>query len=78
MPKGKQLKQLLTGSWQEFEAWIRDALNGEFLWKVRPRDTPENREAVIESICSAIERHGGSFPERDAFLERDKPSSPAP
>ncbi len=77
-PKRKELERILTGSWQDFEAWIRDAIGGGFVWKVRPRDTRANRETVVESICGAIERHGGSFPERDAFLERDNPTSPAP
>ena len=71
-PKGAELKRLLTADWELFEAWIREKIDGMFLWKVRPRDTPANRALVIESICSAMARNEGSFPQHDAFLERDE------
>ncbi len=63
--------QLLSGSWEDFEAWVGRAIGGGFTWKVRPRDTAENRQMVIDSILSAMERNNGTFPRSDVFLERD-------
>ncbi len=68
---GNTLEKLLSVSWEAFEAWITQTIGGGFVWKIRPRDAPENRQMVIESIFSAMKRNGGTFPKSDAFLERD-------
>lgn len=60
----------LVGSWSDFEAWIRSTIGGDFIWKVRPRDSAKNRQMVADSIIEAVSNNGGSFPERNAFLER--------
>lgn len=70
MPTGRDLERLLTGSWEDFESWLRSAIGGPFSWKIRPRDTTVNRQVVLESVCAAIKRHDGCFPNNDAFLER--------
>ena len=60
----------LDGSWEEFEAWIRDAIGSDFRWCVRPQDTSVNREMVAGLIREDIERGNGVFPEKNAFIER--------
>jgi hypothetical protein len=60
------------GSWPDFESWIRRAIGGDFTWKVRPRDNPEKRQMVADSIAESTRKNGGTFPERDAFIERVK------
>ena len=66
----------MTGSREEFEAWIRDTIGGSFRWKIRPRDTPVYRKMVADLILDAIEDSEGVFPESDAFIERVKPKQP--
>ncbi len=29
----------LDGTWQEFEAWIKDTIGSPFRWRIRPPDT---------------------------------------
>ena len=69
-PDGQELDRILAGSWEDLEAWIRETIGSDFNWNVRPRDTLANREMLVESISSAMKQHDGSFPERNAFLER--------
>jgi hypothetical protein len=69
-PESDELERVLSGSWEELEVWIREMIGGGFDWKVRPRDTRANREMLVESISGAIGQNDGSFPERNAFLER--------
>ena len=54
----------------DFEFWIRSRLGSEFRWSARPRDTRENRQMVADSIVDSIEKNNGSFPQRNAFIER--------
>ncbi len=43
-PVGQSMdKSLLEGTWQEFEALIRDTIGSDFRWRVRPQDTRSNR-----------------------------------
>jgi len=63
---------ILRGTWEGFEAWIRDTVGSEFRWRVRPADTPVNREVVAEVILNNIERGNGTFPDKNAFIERAK------
>ena len=58
------------GTWEKFEAWIRDTIGSDFRWRVRPQDTPSNREMVASLILDGIRRNNGVFPERNAFIER--------
>lgn len=67
------MSELLTGNREEFDAWIRDTIGGDFRWKIRPRDTPSNRMMVAELISSDIESGGGVFPGSNAFIERVQP-----
>jgi hypothetical protein len=62
----------LTGVWRDFESWIRRAIGGDFTWKVRPRDNPENRQMVADSIAESARGKAGAFPQRNAFIERVK------
>ena len=63
----------MTGSREEFEAWIRDTIGDDFRWKIRPRDTPSNRKMIADLILSDIENGGGVFPGSNAFTERVQP-----
>jgi len=60
----------LTGTWEEFEEWIRKTIPSDFRWRIRPRDTRANREMVASLILDGMRRNNGVFPERDAFIER--------
>ena len=64
------MDKYLTGSWQEFEAWIRTTIGGDFRWKIRPRDDVANREMVVDRIKDAMTRNDGTFPEKNSFIER--------
>lgn len=64
-------KNIFSCTWDEFEDWIREQINGNFSWKIRPRDTKENREAIAESILRAIRENNNSFPSMgDMFIEK--------
>ena len=71
-------KNFLSGTWEQFEGWIKAKVGGEISWKVRPRDTKVNRMIVAESILGTLDRNGGEFPRSgNPFLEleRDEGSS---
>lgn len=60
----------LSGTWEQFEGWIKTKIGGEISWKVRPRDTKVNRMIVAESILDTLDRNGGEFPPSgNLFLE---------
>lgn len=42
--------KILDRPWDQFEEIIREAIGSDSIWKVRPRDTEANRQAVMESI----------------------------
>ena len=67
------MSELLTGNREEFDAWIRDTIGGDFRWNIRPRDTPSNRKMVAELISSDIESGGSVFAGSNAFIERVQP-----
>ena len=51
-----------TGAWEEFEAWIRTTIGGDFRGNIRPRDNIANREMVAELTSDEIlvgQRHFG-------------------
>ncbi len=60
----------LDGSWEEFEAWIREKAGSDFRWKIRPKDTRSNREMIAEFILADIRRRNGGFPVGNAFIEK--------
>lgn len=63
-------RNFLSGSWQDFEAWIKAKVEGEISWKVRPKDTKVNRMIVAVSILKTLERNHGEFPPSgNAFIE---------
>ncbi len=72
--KGERMmadKNIFLCSWDEFEDWIRQQIDGDFSWKIRPIDTRGNREAVVESIKKATRNNNGIFPEAgDTFIEK--------
>ena len=60
-------------SWDEFEELIKEAIGSDFLWKIRPRDTQVNRQAVMESIERIVGNNNGSFPDGgNIFIEPEK------
>ena len=62
---------IFSCSWDEFEDWIRKQIGGDFSWKIRPIDTKDNRETVVESILMVIRRNRSTFPEAgDLFVEK--------
>jgi hypothetical protein len=64
------MKEDETGPWEEFEAWIRTTIGGDFRWKIRPQDTPSNREMVADLIMDAIKRNKGALPDGNVFVQR--------
>ena len=60
----------LEGTWEEFEAWIKDTIGSDFRWRVRPQHTPTNREMVASLVLDGIKRNDGVFPEKNTFIER--------
>ncbi len=72
-------ENVLDCSWEQFEELIKKAIGSDFIWKIRPRDTEANRQAVVESIERTFGEHNGDFPdEGNMFIEpeKTKPASP--
>ena len=66
-------ERILDYSGEQFEEIIRKAIGTNFIWKIRPRDTEANRQAVMESIERTLGEHNGSFPdEGNMFIEPEK------
>jgi len=63
-------EEVLSGTWREFETWIREQVGSSFVWKIRPLDIKANRQAVMESILRTIKENNGTFPPKgDTFIE---------
>ncbi len=62
---------IFSCSWDEFEDWIKQQINGDVSWKLRPMDSRENRKAVAESILTAIKKIPAPFRKRGIFLLRN-------
>ena len=45
----KSFVNILDGTWQEVEAWIKDTVGCSFRWRIRPADTRSNREMIAQS-----------------------------
>jgi len=64
-------KSLLEGTWQEFEALIRDTIGSDFHRCVRPQDTRSNRKMLLSLILEDIKWNNGVFPKRNTFIEKE-------
>jgi two-component system response regulator (stage 0 sporulation protein F) len=64
------LDLVFSDSWEAFEVWVRQTIGGDFTWFARPRDTPESRQIIIDSIRAAMTSNDGAFPQRNEFLKR--------
>jgi len=69
-------KDIFSCSWDEFEGWIRKRISGDFSWKIRPIDSKQSREFVVESIETVIRDNNGTFPEKrfsliEKLIERE-------
>lgn len=64
------MNEHLEGTWEQFEAWIRATIGSDFHWRVCPQDSPANRKMVASLVLGDIERNGGLFPDKNAFIER--------
>jgi hypothetical protein len=63
-------EEVLSGTWKEFETWIREQVGSDFIWKIRPLDIKANRQAVMESILRTIKENNGTFPPKgNTFIE---------
>jgi hypothetical protein len=63
-------EKILDCSWERFEEIILEKIGSDFTWRIRPRDTEENRQAVMESILSIMTESNGTFPAKgNAFIE---------
>ena len=64
------MEKHLEGSWEEFEAWIKDTIGSNFHWRIRPLDTASNRKMIADLILDEIKQNKGIFPEGDTFIHR--------
>jgi hypothetical protein len=71
-PSEEDLDRVFDGEWSAFEAWVRQAIGGDFTWKIFSRDTPELRQMIIDSIRAAMTDNGGVFPDANDLLARVK------
>ena len=55
-------KDIFSCNWDEFEGWIKKRISGDFSWKIRPIDSKQSREFIVESIETAIRDNNGVFP----------------
>jgi hypothetical protein len=58
------------GTWEEFEAWIRETIGSDFRWRIRPLDNASNRKMIADLIQAKIRQNNGVFPEWDNFIEK--------
>lgn len=64
-------EKVFSCSWGEFEEWIRQQIDGNLSWKIRPMDSKDNRRAVAESILMTIKENNGTFPPTgNMFIEK--------
>jgi len=65
---------IFSCSWDEFENWIKQQIDGDFSWKIRLLDSKYSRGAVVESIERSIRNNNGTFSEKgDMFIEKLSP-----
>jgi hypothetical protein len=68
--RGATLEKHLTGTWEEFEAWIRETIGADYHWRVRPQHNATSREMVASLVLHGIKRSDGVFPHSNAFIAR--------
>lgn len=69
IPKERRVEKHPGGTWEEFEAWIRETIGSDLRWRIRPQDTRSNRKMVADLPLGDIERNDGLFPNSNAFVE---------
>ena len=63
-------EEVLSGTWKDFETWIREEVGSDFTWKIMPLDIKVNRLTVMESIIRTIKENDGTFPPKgNTFIE---------
>jgi hypothetical protein len=64
-------KDFLSGSWEDFETWIKAKVGGEISWKIRPRDTRghKKRDRPIQQTIGGEQAGGGQEHHRDPRTE---------
>ncbi len=67
----KRFENILDGTWQEFEAWIKNTIECSFRWRVRPADTRPNRKMIASLILGDIKRNNWDFPKENVFIEKE-------
>jgi hypothetical protein len=67
----KRFENILDGTWQEFEAWIKDTIGCSFRWRIRPADTCPNREMIASHILGDIKRNNGDLLKENVFIEKE-------
>ena len=60
----------LDGTWQEFEAWIKDTIGTSFRWRIHPADTRPNREMIASLILGDIKQNNGDFSKKNVFIDK--------
>ena len=58
-----KMDNYLDGSWEKFEQWIRNTIELDFCWRVRPMDKRSNRQTIAELVQNVIK-------ENNSFIER--------
>ncbi len=64
------MNNYLDGSWEKLEQWIRNIIESDFRWRVRPMDKRSNRQMIADLVQNDIKDNNGTFPEKNAFIER--------
>ena len=62
----------LTGSFEEFESWIRTTIGGDFEWNNRLEDSVAARRMIASLVENLMARNDGVFPEDSYFIRRRK------
>ena len=58
----------LEGTWEEFEARIKETTGSDFSWRIRLQDTSANREMLASFILKDIEEGDGVSPDKNVFI----------
>ncbi len=66
----RNMNKYIEGTWEEFEAWIRETIGSDFSWRIRLQDTSANREMLASLILKDIKEGDGVFPGKNVFIER--------
>ena len=58
-----KMDNYLDGSWEKFEQWIRNTIESDFRWRVKPMDKRSNRQTIAKLVQNDIK-------ENNSFIER--------